>query len=51
MKTEKATTVYAQWDRRAPYDVIKHMITTDIIIALKALRHRFLFEKNENTFE
>ena len=33
MKTEQATIVYAQWDRWASYDVIKHhMITTDVIL-------------------
>ena len=30
MKTEETTVVYAQWDRWASYDVVKHqMITTD----------------------
>ena len=33
MKTEQTTIVYAQWDRRTLYDVIKHhMITTDVIL-------------------
>ena len=33
MKTEQTTIVYAQWDRWASYDVIKHhMITTDVIL-------------------
>ena len=33
MKTEQTTVVYAQWDRWALYDVIKHhMITTDVIL-------------------
>ena len=33
MKTEQATIVYAQWDRRASYDVIKHhMIIMDVIL-------------------
>ena len=30
MKTEQTTNVYAQWDRWTSYDVIKHMITTDV---------------------
>ena len=33
MKTEQMKIVYAQWDRWASYDVIKHHImTTDIIL-------------------
>ena len=32
LKTEQTTHVYAQWDRWASYDVIKHhMITTNVI--------------------
>ena len=30
MKTEQTTIVCTQWDRWASYDVIKHMITTDV---------------------
>ena len=33
MKTEQATTGYAQWDGWTSYDVIKHhMITTDKLL-------------------
>ena len=33
MKTEQMTIVYAQWDRRTSYDVIKHhVITTDVTL-------------------
>ena len=33
MKTEQTTIVYAEWDRRTSYNVIKHhMITTDAIL-------------------
>ena len=33
MKTEQMKIVYAQWDRWASYDMIKHyMITTDVIL-------------------
>ena len=41
LKTEQATIVYAQKDRQASYDVIKHqMITTDVNkTALKAMRN------------
>ena len=31
MKTEQTAIVYARWDIWASYDVIKHMITTDVI--------------------
>ena len=31
LKTEQTTIVYSQWDKWASYDVIKHMITTDVI--------------------
>ena len=34
LKTEQMTIVYAQWDRWASYDVIKHMIITDVIIRI-----------------
>ena len=31
MKTELTTIVYAKWDRKTSYDVLKHhMITTDV---------------------
>ena len=42
LKTEQVTIVYAQWDRWASYEVIKHhMITTDVIIkiTLKTMRN------------
>ena len=32
MKTEQTKIVYAQWDRWTSYDVIKHMITTDVTL-------------------
>ena len=32
MKTEQTTIPHAQWDRWTSYDVIKHMITTDVIL-------------------
>ena len=33
MKTEQTTIVYAQWDRWASYDVIKHhTISTDVVL-------------------
>ena len=33
MKTEQTTIVYAQWDRWASNDVIKHhIITTDVVL-------------------
>ena len=32
MKTEQTTTVNTQWDRWTSYDVIKHMITNDVIL-------------------
>ena len=32
MKIEQTTIVYAQWDRWTSYDVIKHMITTDVTL-------------------
>ena len=32
MKTEQMTILYAQWNRWTPYDVIKHMITTDVVL-------------------
>ena len=32
MKTEQMIIVYTQWDRWASYDVIKHMIATDVIL-------------------
>ena len=34
LKTEQKTIVYARWDRLASYDVIKHIITTDVIIKI-----------------
>ena len=34
LKTEQKTIVYARWDRLASYDVIKHVITTDVIIKI-----------------
>ena len=30
MKTEQMTIVYAQWDRWTSYNMIKHIITTDV---------------------
>ena len=32
MKIEKARMVYTQWDRWTSYDVIKHIITADVIL-------------------
>ena len=32
METEKTIIAYTQWDRWRSYDMIKHMITTDIIL-------------------
>ena len=35
LKTEQTTIVYAQWDRWTSQDVIKHMITTDVVLKSK----------------
>ena len=35
MKTEQTAVLCTQWDRWTSYDVIKHMITTDVTLLWK----------------